>query len=69
MIDHGQMIVERALDSYEQVKALNALAPARVRRLNEQLASELQYFLGATEYMADLAARRVIALKRHRPRG
>jgi hypothetical protein len=61
LIDHGQMIVARALDSYEQVKALNALAPARVRRLNEQLASELQYFLGATEYMADLATRRMIA--------
>jgi hypothetical protein len=61
LIDHGQMIVARALDSYEQVKALNALAPARVRRLNEALASELQYFLGATEYMADLATRRMIA--------
>jgi len=58
------MIVERALDSYEQVKALNALAPPRVRRLNEALASELQYFLGATEYMADLASRRVIAQER-----
>jgi len=32
-----------------------------VRRLNEALASELQYFLRATEYMADLATRRVIA--------
>jgi hypothetical protein len=61
LIDHGQMIVARALDSYEQVKALNTLAPPRVRRLNEELASELQYFLGATEYMADLATRRVIA--------
>ena len=44
LIDHGQMIVARALDSYEQVKALNTLAPPRVRRLNEELASELQYF-------------------------
>lgn len=38
--------------------------PRRVRRLSEALASELQYFLGATEYMADLAARRVIAQER-----
>jgi hypothetical protein len=60
LLDHSHMVVERALDSYEQVKALNTLAPPRVRRLNEELASELQYFLGATEYMADLAARRVI---------
>jgi len=64
LLDHSHMIVERALDSYEQVKALNALAPPRVRRLNEALASELQYFLGATEYIADLAARRVIAQER-----
>ena len=61
LIDHSHMIMERALDSYEQVKALNTLAPPRVRRLNEELASELQYFLGATEYMADLATRRMIA--------
>jgi len=61
LLDHSRMIVERALVSYEQVKTLNAVAPLVVRRLNEQLASELQYFLGATEYMADLATRRVIA--------
>jgi hypothetical protein len=61
LLDHSRMIVERALDSYEQVKRLNALAPPEVRRLNEALGSELQYFLGATEYMMDLAARRVIA--------
>jgi len=30
LIDYGQMIVERALDSYAQVKALNVLAPPRV---------------------------------------
>lgn len=28
LLAHSHMIVERALDSYEQVKALNALAPA-----------------------------------------
>ena len=61
LLDHSHMIVERALGSYEQVKALNILAPPRVRRLNEALGSELQYFLGATEYMADLATRRMIA--------
>ena len=60
LIDYGQMIVERALDSYAQVKALNVLAPPRVVRLNEALRSELQYFLGATEYMTDLAARRML---------
>lgn len=60
LLDHSRMIVERAIDSYKQVKALNSLAPARVRRLNAELASELQYFLGATEYMADLATRRVL---------
>ena len=60
LLDHSHMIVKRALDSHEQVKALNTLAPPRVRRLNEELASALQYFLGATEYMADLATRRVI---------
>ena len=57
LLDHSRMIVGRALDSHEQVKALNTLAPPRVRRLSEELASELQYFLGATEYMADLTAR------------
>lgn len=61
LIDHSHMIMERALDSYEQVKTLNTLALPQVRRLNEELASELQYFLGATEYMADLATRRMIA--------
>jgi hypothetical protein len=60
LIDYGQMIVERALDSYAQVKALNVPVPPRVRQLNEALRSELQYFLGATEYMADLAARRML---------
>ena len=60
LLDHSHMIVERALDSYEQVKVLNALAPPQVRRLSEELSSELQYFLGATEHMADLAFRRVI---------
>ena len=60
LLDHSRMMVERALDSYEQVKALNTLAPPRVRRLNEELASELQYFIGATEYMADLASRRML---------
>jgi len=60
LIDYGQMIVGRALDSYVQVKALNVLAAPRVRRLNEALRSELQYFLAATEYMTDLAARRVL---------
>ena len=60
LLDHSHMIVARALGSYKQVKALNSLAPARVRRLNEELASVLQYFLGATEYMADLATRRVL---------
>lgn len=60
LLDYSRMIMGRALDSYHQVNSLNRLAPARVRRLNEQLASELQYFLGATEYMADLAARRVL---------
>ena len=60
LLDYSHMIVGRALESYKQVKALNSLAPARVRRLNEELASELQYFLGATEYMADLATRRVL---------
>lgn len=60
LLDHSHMIVERALDSYEQVKVLNALAPLRVRQLNAELGSELQYFLAATEYMADLA-NRVIA--------
>ena len=61
LLDHSHMIIERALDSYEQVKTLNTLALPRVQRLNEELASELQYFLGATEYMADLATRRMIA--------
>jgi hypothetical protein len=60
LIDYGQLIVDRALDSYAQVKALDILAPLRVRRLNEELASELQHFLGAAEYMADLATRRVL---------
>ena len=39
-LDHSRMMVERALDSYEQVEALNTLAPPRIRRLNEELASE-----------------------------
>ncbi len=60
LIDYGQMIVERALGSYAQVKALNVPVSPRVRRLNEALRSELQYFLAATEYMTDLAARRVL---------
>jgi len=60
LIDYAQRIVERALDSYAQVKALNVLAPPQVCRLSEALRSELQYFLGATEYMIDLAARRVL---------
>ena len=60
LIDYAQRIVERALDSYVQVKALNMLAPPQVGRLSEALRSELQYFLGATEYMIDLAARRVL---------
>jgi len=57
LIDYGQMIVERALGSYAQVKALR---PPRVVRLNEALGSELQYFLGATESMTDLASRRML---------
>jgi len=57
LIDYGQMIVERALGSYAQVKALR---PPRVVRLNEALGSELQYFLGATESMTDLASRRTL---------
>ena len=60
LIDYAQLIVERALESYAQVKTLNVLAPPRVYRLSEALRSELQYFLGATEYMIDLAARRVL---------
>jgi len=60
LIDYAQRIVERALDSYAQLKALNMLAPPQVCRLSEALGSELQYFLGATEYMIDLAARRVL---------
>ena len=60
LIDYAQRIVERALDSYAQLKAFNMLAPPQVGRLSEALRSELQYFLGATEYMIDLAARRVL---------
>ena len=60
LIDYAQRIVERALDSYAQLKAFNMLAPPQVCRLSEALRSELQYFLGATEYMIDLAARRVL---------
>jgi hypothetical protein len=64
LIDHAQLIVERALDSFAQVKALNVLAPPPLYRLCEALRSELQYFLGATEYMIDLAARRVLENQR-----
>lgn len=60
LIEYAQLIVERALESYAQVKSLKVLAPPRVYRLCEELGSELQYFLGATEYMIDLAARRVL---------
>jgi len=60
LIDYAQLIVERAIESYAQVKSLNVLAPPQVYRLSEALCSELQYFLGATEYMIDLAARRVL---------
>lgn len=60
LIGYAQLIVERALDSYAQVKALNVLAPPQIYRLSEALRSELQYFLGTTEYMIDLAARRVL---------
>jgi len=48
------------LDSYVQVKTLCLPAPPKLRRLNEELRSELQYFLGATEYISDLATRRVL---------
>jgi hypothetical protein len=60
LIDYGQTIVERALDSYAQIKALKVPVPPRVHRLNEALGSELQYFLGATEYLTDLASRRML---------
>ena len=61
LLDYCQMIVDRALETLHQFDLVKDQLPWFVEHRCTQLASELQYFIGGTEYTAELARRRVIA--------
>ena len=61
LLDYCQMIVDRALETLHQFDLVKDQLPWSDEHRCTQLASELQYLMGGTEYTAELARRRVIA--------
>jgi len=61
LLDHCHMILERAVQTLHQFDVVKDQLCWSIERRCTQLASELQYFIGGTEYTAELARRRVIA--------
>lgn len=60
LIEHGQMVVDRSLETIHQFYKRKQQASPAVQCRGEQLCSELQYYIAAAEYVSELAHRRVI---------
>lgn len=60
LIDHARSIVDRSLDTIHTFEKLKRIAHEPISKYFQGVVSELYYFIAGTEYVVELAERRVL---------
>jgi hypothetical protein len=60
LLQHGNLVVDRCLETICQFQSQKQKAPLAEQLRCEQIVSELYYYIGAAQYVSELARRRVI---------